>query len=201
MKRAVVGVVIVVAAVVVWRWWHREAGDAASKSDSAAVGSSASARTSTRTSKSTSKTAQAPAHVTQLAPDERKRIADAIALHHSATPRPELPAAPEPELKTSIRDAMREVIPFLAECYDKALPTLPNPHLEVAAHLTLTGDPDVGTLIDADQQLVDKQTGRPLPRDLDDCLRSTMQTLELPALSEGDVVTVTYPFVFDTAPP
>jgi hypothetical protein len=38
--------------------------------------------------------------------------------------------------------------------------------------------------------------GQPLPSTLDDCLRSTFQMLELPPLSEGDHIDVTYPFIF-----
>jgi len=64
----------------------------------------------------------------------------------------------------------------------------------VVASLTLTGDPDIGTLIDADQ-LFD-QHGQPLPAALDACLRARFQTLELPALAEGDKITVRYPFAF-----
>ena len=36
----------------------------------------------------------------------------------------------------------------------------------------------------------------PLPAGFDDCLRSTLQTLELPPLAEGNEVKVTYPFMF-----
>jgi hypothetical protein len=145
-----------------------------------------------------------PRHVTRLASaQERRQVADRIAsaqAAHAAThaPRPpSLPAATmdpnDPEgMKTTIRSAMKEAIPFLAECYDKA--KLDEPETKVIANLTLTGDPDVGTLIDADQ-LVDGAQ-KPLPTGFDDCVRSTLQTLQLPPLAEGNLVKVTYPFVF-----
>jgi len=147
-----------------------------------------------------------PAHVTRLSADERRQVADQIATaqatrYHATPPRPSLAPLGEaaaPSLKTSIRDAMREAHPYLVDCYEQALPTLPHPYVRVTAKMTLTGDPDVGTLIDA-EQLVD-DTGQPVPAKFDDCLRTTFQSLELPPLSEGDVVKVHYPFVFDVKP-
>jgi hypothetical protein len=68
--------------------------------------------------------------------------------------------------------------------------------LEIQAHLTLDGDRDAGTIIDA-QQLFD-QDDQPLPAIFDDCLRSTFQRLQLPPLTEGDRVEVTYPFLFSS---
>lgn len=151
-----------------------------------------------------------PAHaverVTKLAtPEERQRLAERIAAAKTARAaihapdRPHLPAPTEvaddtPISKTAIRDAMREVIPLLTECYDAAIPSLPGNELQLVAELTLTGDPDVGTLIDA-KELADKQ-GHKLPATFDDCLRSTFQSLALPPLAEGDTISVHYPFVF-----
>jgi hypothetical protein len=115
-----------------------------------------------------------------------------------ATRAPAPPRLPEqvPEISAvEIRSAMRDVIPILTECYETALPTLTSPRLEITAELTLTGDPDIGTIIDA-KQIADK-TGHPLPAGFDDCLRSTFQTLALPPLQEGDQIEVRYPFLFD----
>ena len=36
--------------------------------------------------------------------------------------------------------------------------------------------------------------GQPLPAELDDCLRGTLQTIQLPPLREGDKLTVKYVF-------
>lgn len=152
-------------------------------------------------------TADSPAakpKVTKLTPDERKQLAERIAHAKAArsantAPAPSLPPNEDGlanDLKTNIRSAMREVIPFLSDCYVKAMPTLENPKsISIKAELTLTGDPDVGTLIDAKQIFDD--LGKPLPAGFDDCLRSTFQTLQLPPLAEGDEVKVTYPFVFE----
>ncbi|HTR54110.1 MAG TPA: hypothetical protein VMJ10_25630 [Kofleriaceae bacterium] len=206
-KLAAVVAVIAIAAWLLLRRHHAGADVASSPGPSPSPMSSGSPPTATATSTSPS---GAPTHVTQLSPEQRQRVADKIASYRARSgargPRPELPTGGPPtedppmaDLKTSIHAAMGEVVPYLTACYEKALPTLANPHLEVTAYLTLTGDRDVGTLIDADR-LVDN-AGQPLPRNLDDCLRSTLMTLQLPALVEGDVVTVHYPFVFDTNPP
>lgn len=144
-------------------------------------------------------------HVRQLASiDERERIERQIEHAHAvraaatraahAPSLPALDASDRETLKTTLRAAMREAIPYLAHCYEDALPTLANPSLDVPAHLTLTGDPDVGTLIDAAALADDK--GVALPAKLDDCLRDALQKLELPPLAEGDRVEVTYPFSF-----
>jgi hypothetical protein len=95
---------------------------------------------------------------------------------------------------------MREVLPFLADCYGEArATTLSADHLEIHAHLTLTGDPDIGTVIDAGQLFDDDDQA--LPTKLDDCIRSTLQSLELPPLGDGDTLDVTYPLVFSDGPP
>jgi hypothetical protein len=151
--------------------------------------------------------------VTKLAPEERKQLADRIAAAQaarksqpsggaaiSAPPAPRLPDnLPEEETKiskTQIRDAMREVIPIVSECYEAAIPTLPDPNIEITAKMTLTGDPDIGTVIDADQ--IFYKDGSPLPAKFDDCLRTTFMSLALPPLAEGDKIEVHYPFRFAT---
>ncbi len=150
-------------------------------------------------------------HVTRLASSEERRavaaaIAEAVKARHAADPapasdpapppsaKPELPTADAQTIVTPLRDAMREALPLLAECYSKALPTLANGHLSVAAHVRLTGDPDIGTLIDADE--LHDDTDKPLPAELDGCLRDTFQQLELPPLAEGDKIDVTVPLRF-----
>lgn len=154
--------------------------------------------------------AQPIAKVTRLASaDDRRQLADRIAAARSshATPAASVHAPSAPSLpaeaveanqaatlKVEIRSAMRDVIPLLTECYEAALPQLADDKTKIVAELTLTGDPDVGTLIDA-KQLAD-DTGKPLPATFDDCLRSTFQSLALPPLAEGDTFEVHYPFVF-----
>jgi len=99
-----------------------------------------------------------------------------------------------------IRGAMQEVLPFLGDCYSAArATTLSADHLEIRAHFTLTGDPDIGTVIDANQLFDDKKHA--LASKLDDCIRGTLQTLELPPLGDGDTIEVDYPLAFSDGPP
>jgi hypothetical protein len=118
-----------------------------------------------------------------------------------ARPAPSLPAdvveakdMRNPEtLKVEIRAAMREVIPLISECYEAEMDNLPD-KTSILAQLTLTGDPDIGTVVDANEVLDDQQ--KPLARRFDDCLRNTFQLIALPPLAEGDRVEVRYPFLF-----
>jgi hypothetical protein len=197
--RVALGLVVAAAlAIGIWLWLRDRdtAPDAPAAAKLAEVGSSAAPAP-------VGVPAKVPTHVTKLTPEERKRTADRIAAAHAArvasstTPRPSLPTADQLDshdldhVTTTVLSAMKEAIPFLAECYKQ------HGHgaLTAAAMMTLTGDPDIGTVIDADQ--VTDEDGKPLGRELDDCLRGTMQTLELPPLTEGDKIKIKYSFKFD----
>ncbi len=148
--------------------------------------------------------------VTKVAPGERKQLADRIANAQATRSKPvagpvHAPAAPSlpaeavdasqaETLRVEIKSAMREVIPLLAECYEAEIPSLAEPSTKIVAELTLTGDPDIGTVVDAKQLFDD--TGKPLSTKFDDCLRTTFQSLALPPLAEGDHFEVHYPFLF-----
>lgn len=152
----------------------------------------------------------APAGIAKVekldSPEQRKALADRIAAAQAArgavraAPRPTLPdpgTAPVETLsKVEIRSAMKEVIPYLRDCYVQALPTLSDSHVKLTAKLKLTGDPDVGTLIDAGA--LSDDAGKPLPAAFDDCLRSTFMLMALPPLAEGNEIDVHYPFVFSS---
>jgi len=150
-----------------------------------------------------------PAHVTRLAsPAERQEVADRIASAHAARVRqaspqpPSLPGgAPNADpgdtshdlerASPTLKAALAEAIPFLAECYKTAPLTRRGP----AVQMTLTGDPDVGTLIDAEQ--LRDQDGEPLDPELEGCLRTTLGSLELPPLPSANPLHLQYSFRFD----
>lgn len=143
--------------------------------------------------------------VTKLAAEQRKALAERIESARAgraavnAPARPRLPEGSGEETgtaisKTEIRAAMRELVPYITECYEAALPTLPSKNFKMTAELTLTGDPDVGTIVDA-KALADSD-GKPLDKTLDDCFRSTFMRMGLPPLAEGDTLEVRYPFEF-----
>ena len=151
--------------------------------------------------------------VKKLSPAERatvaKQIQDARAGRAATaapagpslpTPAPSLPKqapALDPEdiesFKTTFKGAMKQVVPYLADCYDKHSARLPS-EITVRAQLTLTGDPDVGTLIDNNG--LSRPDGAPLDEQFQTCLSDALAGLELPPLAEGEEVKVTYPFLF-----
>ena len=125
---------------------------------------------------------------------ERQQLADQIASAQAArkaavhSPRPPVFAP------TVAVTAMRDAIPLLTDCYQQAMPQLADDETRIATKLTLTSDPDVGTIIDA-HQISDDQ-GRPLLATFDDCLRDTIQQLALPPIADGGTIEVTYPLTF-----
>lgn len=194
---------IVLVAFVLYR---RSAGTAASRAaDHTPAAAAASPSTPPSAPSAGAATPRPPEHVTRFAnPAERQAVADRIAASRAertrqAPPRPpSLPAEPgdgdshdleraAPKLKV----ALAEAIPFLAECYK----TAPVKQRRPAVLLTLTGAPDVGTLISADE-LTDPD-GKPLDADLAGCLRTTLASLELPALDATGDLHLKYSFVID----
>ena len=145
-----------------------------------------------------------PRAITRVTPlhgvEERRAIAAQIKQHavqHTATQAPRLPALDPETVKAQLHDELHQVQGFLRACYDQARSTLVDAHVRVEIDLTLTSNADVGTLIEADV-LLDPHTPR-LPPPFVQCLRDTLQLLELPPLVGGDQITVTYPFAFDPA--
>ena len=150
-----------------------------------------------------------PAHATRISPEERKQLDQRLeaahrargAMPHAAPKPPSLPAGSDgsgtdlDHVATNVMDALKEAIPFLAECYKANAPASARRGLTVRAAMTLTTDPDIGTVIDADQIFDDNH--QPIDKKLDDCLRNTMQTLQLPPLEDGQTAKVEYSFRFD----
>lgn len=216
-KLVITAVIAVVAAGAIWHWYPRTPAHAASARAGSAA-SNASVATPAFTAPSTP-VLPPPQHVRKLASaEERRELVASIAAAQAArkTARPphrsllgsaestdqgSFGSGHEGEMdKDVIRGAMREVLPYLADCYgDARATTLSADHLEVRAHFTLTGDPDIGTVIDANQLFDDDK--QPLPTKLDDCIRGTLQTLELPPLGDGDTIEVDYPLSFSDGPP
>lgn len=144
--------------------------------------------------------------VGRVSPEERERLAEQIAKAKanrpasgasgstSTTPRPELADNGDAKLvRTTMKEAMKEIIPYLAECFDKAGDKVPA-EIKVVADMTLTGDPDIGTIIDTNG--VTDGDGKPLEPGFDLCLKDALVTIQMPPLSEGGEVKVTYPFLF-----
>jgi hypothetical protein len=90
-----------------------------------------------------------------------------------------------------LQAALGEAIPFLAECYKTGSALERRP----AVQLTLIGDPEVGTLVDADRLAA--PGGKPLDPELEGCLRTTLASLELPPLGGTEPLHIEYSFRFD----
>lgn len=107
---------------------------------------------------------------------------------------PEAPGRIDPQY---IRDAVREIRPLLAECYELAQAEAGREGFEVpagrvVAEFVFAGEPDVGGVVE-ESRLLDGESeiGSPI---LDECFSETLYTLELPSPEEGGRVTVRYPF-------
>jgi len=204
---AVIIVVIAIMGVLRYRTASDPSGSHAS-SESGASGAGAPAAGSPGAAADPAKPTE---HVRRLTAAEHQAAADRIAALRAeraerarqAPPRPpSLPGGDDdshdleraaPKLKV----ALAEAIPFLAECYKTgpiARDGKPRDR-RPAVLLTLTGDPDVGTLIGADQ-LMDPD-GKPLDAELEGCLRTTLGSLELPPLDATSDLHLKYSFVLD----
>lgn len=136
---------------------------------------------------------------------ERKRRAEAVEGRVAPGEKEALPTLEQDDeiiVKTTMRDAMRQLIPMIADCYNKGGSAL-QPTMDVVANLTLTGDPDIGTIVDANG--FTNKDGSPVNEAFGACVQDTLVTLEMPPISEGNEVKVTYPFAFarddSTMPP
>ena len=216
-KLVITAAIAIVAAGAIWHWYPRTPASAAPASAGLAA---ASVNVGTPAFMApTTPALPPPQHVRKLASaDERRELFAHIAAAQAARKAVRVPhhsslgsagsldqgsfgSGHEGDMdKDVIRGAMQEVLPFLADCYgDARATTLSADHLAIRAHFTLTGDPDIGTVIDANQLFDD--TKHALPSKLDDCIRGTLQTLELPPLGDGDTIEVDYPLFFSDAPP
>ncbi|MBA3457963.1 MAG: hypothetical protein H0T42_33075 [Deltaproteobacteria bacterium] len=197
----VVGLTVVAIAV-----WSLRRGDPESP-----VAAPPTVRPPAGSSVATAPSPRPPNRVTKVSAAERTEIAERIARAQAsravaAPAGPALPAAapaapalpgetmkkPE-DVTTHLLAAMDEVKPFLVECVSRHREAI-GPTASIKASLMLDGDPDVGTLISADK-LRDLE-GKALPAGFDDCVRDTMQSLQLPPLAEGSRFLVEYSFAF-----
>lgn len=92
---------------------------------------------------------------------------------------------------TELRTHVDDVREYVSECVQQY-----GPNLKVLkADLILTGDQDIGTLVDASGVVAGD--GSAVTAKLDDCIRSQLQTLVLPPINTGDAFSVNYEFVFN----
>jgi hypothetical protein len=142
--------------------------------------------------------------VRRIVPAERAALATAIERARARRTGTDAPASTAPTAAprlpaldltpADIRTSVREVAPLLAECFEEALPRLHVHGTKVVAVMQVSGEPDVGTLIDSVELSADDHG-------LDDpgfreCMHETMMAVALPPMPEGGALEIHYPFVF-----
>jgi hypothetical protein len=110
----------------------------------------------------------------------------------SARPIPRLPEPEEPMLTleqvgAAAQKALQDAVPLLADCY-------PNTDGKALARMTMFSDPDVGTVIDTDQ--ITDEDGKPLDKQVDDCMRDALETLAMPPLGMPGKLQLQFSFRF-----
>ena len=96
----------------------------------------------------------------------------------------------------TIQDAMRDLSPLITECYELALVEDPELQEQLTVRFSIAGEPDVGGAVE-EASLVDEIESPTM----EECVRETIYTLELPAPEEGGRVEVVYRFHVSDVPP
>jgi hypothetical protein len=204
-RTAIMSLIVIGAVIFVFVWNRREReGEAAL---AAASGSATAAGSASTAGSGTGSAQPAPPGVRKIDRKGREVLLERMKSARAArtggstgtsgasgTPPPALPALPGMLSKDEIRKGVRAVIPLLAECYDAAQDRLAIKTGRIEVKMHLTGEPDIGTLIESAEIGGDKHfTG---DADLVECLQQTMLSVELPPIAEGGTIDVTYPIEF-----
>lgn len=207
--------VAALAAVLWWRW--PRGGDSPAGGSGTASGS---ALSGTRTSDGPAAPprgddAKSPAgtgQVRRLTKEERRLLGEKIAaavkrartagsnVQGSAAPLPdEDPVIPLERVGKPLQKALQESVAILADCYQQPAGSAAGqdaaPPKNAAAMMTMVSDPDLGTVIDTGE--ITDADGKPLDRQLDDCLRNAIDSLALPPLGSTGKLQLQYTFRFD----
>ena len=142
-----------------------------------------------------------PGPVRRLTSDERRRLGEQIAAARQRARAAAVGSAavdddliPVEQVARPLKEGLEAAIPLLAACYEQQ----PGGAAarEAAALMTMTSDPELGTVIDTDG--ITDAGGKPLAAKLDECLRDTIDSLALPSLgARGGRVKLQYTFKFD----
>lgn len=134
--------------------------------------------------------ASTPAPIRHLAVDERRRIAWQIEAARQHTPPPTLgsddPMATPEQVLAQLQALHADMLTYVDACTKLA----PGSR-DFKTEISLVGDLDIGTLVDAKEPVV-ATDGTALPQAFSDCIRGELQTLELPPMKTGDAYKVTF---------
>lgn len=194
---------VAVAALAILVWSHRNRGASGDSQPTAQGQPKPAQQTSPARDGQSSEKTRPPRRVVRITPEQRmdlvKRIETARSQRRDPPHLPSQPGAnpvadpPSMDMNNpqdvlaQLQGISKEISAATAECTRKYAPNLE----AFKTELTLEGDPDVGTLINASTPLVDG-SGANVPPAFDDCVRTEFQNLELPPMKSGDKYTVTY---------
>jgi hypothetical protein len=108
------------------------------------------------------------------------------------------PALPGELTPDQIMEGILPVMPLLKECYEQGLERRTIKNGKVTFSIHLTGEPEIGTLVDRAE--LDGDPAFLADAELSQCLHQTMMSLELPPMSEGSELKVTTTMVFSDDP-
>ena len=199
-KRSLLWLVIAVAMIAsAVMWWQRRAAPVPPAQPEPVAAAPAPAPATPPSPAATAKTRR-------LAPEERKQLGEKIAtaVHKAREARAaqakaagtavadDDPIIPLEAVGPELKDSLTAAIPILAECFQHA--GITDPHTAVA-QMTMTSDPDLGTVIDTADIL--GPDGKKLGPTLDTCLRDSIDSLALPPLGQPGKLQLQYSFKFD----
>ncbi len=138
-----------------------------------------------------------PTALRHVTPAERARIADQIATSRSQR-RPDRPVLSDSGQLTSADEVLGQLQAIRADIavFIETCAPLAPAVTQFKADIVLESDPDVGTLVEADQPVMSGSDAA-VPAAFSDCIRGELQTLELPPLQAGESYKVS--FEFETA--
>lgn len=189
MKRIAVAALLLAAlAILVWYARPDRAHDGGPGAASAAAApASPAAGTAQALGSAIRRAGTTPPRITRLTPEERQHTAtriEAARSAHAATTPPRLPEGSAEDDTMATAQAVLEQLQQVTDQIRDDVVACSKLAPEVKAfktQITLSGDPDIGTLIDA-PTAGSADDGSPLPRAFDECVRSHMQLLELPPM-------------------
>lgn len=189
---AAIAAIVLVVVLVIGRNHARDAAKAEPPSMPAAV-----------TASTGSALAPPAGHIKRITPEERRELDRKIetaratrtarAAASAAPERPALPASHEGGLENlppGAFDMLKEALPYLGACYGHGA-TVTGPHGAIVL-VSMHGDPDVGTLIDPGDMHDDN--GVAIDPEIASCLTSTLQSLQLPPMVDGNTAQVQFSF-------
>ena len=115
---------------------------------------------------------------------------------------------PNKTYKDYIWSSVRELVPFIWECYETSLATKPTLAGTVVVNFTIEGEPETGGLVT--ECVIDDSSDMTLSASISwitsstatkdpefrECMRETMFALEIDPPRNGGAVEVVYPFTF-----